>query len=290
MSKKLKAYLTKLGIENIDEVITAINADDDNEEIIEKVLKQSQAYSKPFLKAEFAAEFATERSAMKGKYFKESAQKANKAFGSPLTNKELDDIMADPDNISEKKTLDAVLDAIRDKSTALGGKTDTEMKKMLEAANSENATLKTTLAQKEEQFTKDIADAVGKVKLDSVLHKKLTEILPKYTSMNPVKAAELLIERIGKKAVLKLADDNNITLFDPTDPEKQLKKSETEFATLEGFVSDMAKEYELPVNASPEGSKRKQADDKKTDDTANTPKIADNAAGPFLLKIGRAHV
>ncbi|MEG7727203.1 hypothetical protein U2063_15560, partial [Listeria monocytogenes] len=59
-------------------------------------------------------------------------------------------------------------------------------------------------------------------------------------------------------------------------------------ATLEGFVSDMAKEYELPVNASPEGSKRKQADDKKTDDTANTPKIADNAAG-LLAAMERAN-
>lgn len=286
MSKKLKKLLEKLNVENPDEVIAVINADDDKDEIIDTLLSKAQSYAKPFLKSEFAAEFATERSAMKGKYFKESAQKANKAFGSPLTNKELEDIMADPDNISEKKTLDAVLDAIRDKSTALGGKTDTEMKKMLEAANNENATLKTTIAQKEEQFTKEIAEAVGKVKLDSVLHKKLTEILPKYTSMNPVKAAELLIERIGKKAVLKLADDNNITLYDPTDPEKQLKKSETEFATLEGFVSDMAKEYELPVNASPEGGRKKQAGDDKKDDTGNAPKIAANAEGLMAALTG----
>lgn len=278
MSKKLKAYLTKLGIENIDEVITAINAEDDNEEIIDKLLASSQSYAKPFLKSELGAEFANERKTLKGKYFKEAAQKANKEFGSVLTNKEIDDIISDPEN--EGSTYDAVIKAVKEKVSDKTGKSDSELQKMLDASNNENATLKTTLAEKDEAHKKELTDTIGKIKLDSVLNKKLAEILPKFTSMNPVKAAELIIDKIGKRAFMKLGEGDTISLHDVSDPEKPLKKSETQLQTFEGLIGDLAKDYELPVAASRGGNQRTTTKtDNKADDDKAGPKISPAAQG-----------
>lgn len=277
MSKKLKAYLTKLGIENIDEVITAINAEDDNEEIIDTLLTKSQAYAKPFLSSEFAAQFATERKTLKGKYFKEAAQKANKTFGSVLTNKELDDIIADPDN--DGKTLDAVLEAVKDKVSDKTGKTDSELQKMLEVANGEKSALETKMAEMQTKFEKDLESGISSVKSKALLTKKLVEILPTLTSMNPVKAAALLSGEIERRANLVLKGDDDFSLHDPAKPEEYLKKDATNIYTFNSLVTDVAKEFELPVAASPGGNQRTTTKTDPKPENDNSPKISPAAQG-----------
>jgi len=42
-------------------------------------------------------------------------------------------------------------------------------------------------------------------------------------------------------------NSNEIELFDINNIESKLKKSETEFQTLEGLVKDLATEYDLPA-------------------------------------------
>lgn len=255
MSKKLKKLLEKFGVQNVDEVIKKINADDDAEEIIDELLASAQTYSEPFIRTKVKTEFDTERKTLKGKYFQDAARKVNKIFGNKLSNKELEDILNDPEN--EGKTFDAVVEDIKEKTADKGGKSETELQKMLDASNGKVSDLETQLNDAKAKYEKDLAAGISKVKLDSVLRKKLTELLPKFTNMNPIKAADLIIDKISQKASLKLTDKDEISLHDISDPEKPLKKNETQLQNFEGLISDLAKEYELPVAKSPEGNKKR---------------------------------
>lgn len=252
MSKKLRKLLEKFGVENIDEVIKEINADDDKEEVIDRLMDSAQKYAEPLLKSKFNAEFDSQRKALKGKYFKDAAQKANREFGSPLTSKEIDEIIADPAN--EGSTYDAVIKAVREKATEKSGKTDSELQNMLNAANLKISDLEKSIPEMKAKYENDLKEGISRVKLDSMLRKKLMEELPKHTSMNVAKAADLIISKISERTILKLNDDGSgIGLYDPKNPESPMKKNDRELHTLDGLIGDLAKEYELPVAKSPGG-------------------------------------
>lgn len=277
MSKKLKKLLEKLNVENVDEVITAINAEDDSEEIIETLLTKAQSYSKPFLKAEFKAEFDTERKALKGKYFQDAARKANKEFGNVLTNKEIEDIISDPEN--EGSTYDAVIKAVKEKVSSKTGQSDSELQKMLDAANGKTSELEAKMSEMAAKFEKDLANGISAVKLKGVLAKKLIEILPKYTNLNPVKAAELIAGKISEKAHLSLKGEDDISLHDVLNNELPLKKNETTLQTFEGLVSDTVKEFDLPVAKSAEGTKRNENNNNNDNNDTKAPPALKTAKG-----------
>lgn len=247
MSKNLESLLKTLGIED-DTIIDVLKSDEENSEAIQKMLKAAQSYSRPFIEGELSAKFGEERKTLKGKYFKEGLGKVNKIFGNELTNKEVEDIMNDPEN--EGKTFDAVVTVIRDKVSQKTGVSETELQKMLNAANGKLSDAEKKLTEQEAKFKQEFDDYVKTGKLTAKLEAKLVSVLQGITSMKPEKAAALLKEPLMKKALLKLNADDEIDLFDPTSPETRLRKSDTEFKTLDAVITELAEEYELPKAAS----------------------------------------
>jgi hypothetical protein len=248
MSKNLKNYLASLKVQNIDQLVEALLADDDRPEDVQTCLRAAQEYSKPFLEADFNAKMNDERKTWKGKYFKDAAQKVNKIFGNKLTSAELEDVMKDPEN--DGKTFDAVVDAIREKVSIKTGTSETELQKMLDAANGKISEYEQKLIDTEKKYKEDFDNYVKTGKLTATLQTKLVKILQGVTSMPAEKAAKLLMDPLTKKALIKLNDSEDIELFDLTNPETKLRKSETEFQTLENVVKELAEEYELPKIAS----------------------------------------
>jgi len=214
MSKKLKKLLEKLNIENVDEVLAKINADDDSDE-------------------------------------------------------------KDPAN--EGKTINAAMKLIKEKISEKTGKSEPELQKMLDLANGKVSEYETKMNEMQAKFEKDLASGISAVKLKAVLNDKLISILPKYTNMPPAKAAKLISNAISEKAHLSLKGEDDISLHDVLDNAIPLKKNATELQTFEGLVSDIAKEYELPVTQSPGVRKIEpnRRDDNKDD---NKPKISENAS------------
>lgn len=242
MSKNIKTLLAALNIENADAIEAALLADEESAETIQAVLKASQAYSKPFIETELNANFNNERKTLKGKYYQTAARDANKEFGNKLTNKELEDIMADPAN--EGRAYQAVIAAIKGKTSDTGD--NKQLQDMLDAANGKIGEYETKMTDMEAKHKADFDNYVKTGKLTTALETKLVSILQGITSMKADKAAQLLREPLMKKALVKLNDTDGIELFDPANPESKLKKSETEFQTLEGIVKELADEYELP--------------------------------------------
>lgn len=242
--QNLKTFLTKLGITDVDSVVKTLTDDAENETTVNELLTKAQEYSKPFIETELKESFNGERKTLKGKYFKDAAQQVNKIFGSALTSGELDKILSDPENKGE--TFQAVVNQIKEKVSDKTGATDKELQAMLDAANAEKNQLAETLSAKEAEYQKNLTESLAKYKLDSVLDKRLVETLSKITTMSPAKAAELIRDKVGKKSVMKLMDDNNIELYDPANPDHKLKKNATELHTFESLVTSIADEYELP--------------------------------------------
>lgn len=278
MSKNIIDLLKKLGFENPEEVATKLGTDE-GATLIDQLLTQAQKYSRPFIETELNEKFKTERGSLKGKYFQEAARKVNKIFGNKLTNKELEDIINDPEN--DGKTFDAVVEDIKEKTADKGGKTEVELQKMLDASNGKISDLETQLTEAKAKYEKDLADGVSKVKRDATLARKLSEILPKFTSMNPAKAAELIQDKLHGKATIKVNEKGELTLHDPSDAEKPLKKDATNLQTFEGLVGDLAKEYELPV-AKSGGTRKTGADDIDDKDSDPKNKLDSNSSAKGL--------
>lgn len=246
MSKNLKSLLTSLNVDNADEIISSLIGEDETPEIVQSLLKKAQEYARPFVEVELNENFNGERKTLKGKYFKDAIQKVNRKFGSKLTNSEIDRIMSLPEN--EGKTFDAVIDEIYSKNSESGS--EAELKKMLDAANGKLSDYEQKMADMEAKHKADFDNYVKTGKLTATLKTKLVKILQSVTSMNAEKAADLLREPLMKKALVKLNDSDDIDLFDPSKPESRLKRSDTEFETLESVVKNLADEYELPKIAS----------------------------------------
>lgn len=246
MSKNLKSLLAALNIDNADEVINSLTGEDETPEIVQSLLKKAQEYARPFVEAELNENFNGERKTLKGKYFKDAIQKVNRKFGSKLTNSDIDRIMSLPEN--EGKTFDAVMDEIYAKNSDSGS--EAELKKMLDSANGKLSDYEQKMVDMEAKHKADFENYVKTGKLTATLKGKLVKILQSVTSMNAEKAAELLQEPLMKRALVKLNDSDDIDLFDPSKPESRLKRSDTEFETLDSVVKNLADEYELPKIAS----------------------------------------
>jgi hypothetical protein len=249
MSKKLINLLQKLGVEDAENVANGMLSDDDNLEVLDTVLKASHSYSKPFLEAEFNGKLNEERKTWKGKYFKDAAQKANKTLGNKLTSSEIDAIMSDPAN--EGKTFDAVIDAIREKVSQKTGTNESELQSMLDSANGKIGEYEQKLIDQERKHKEDFDNYVKTGKLTTALKTKLVTILKAHTSLNAEKAAELLLDPVMKKALVKLNDKDGLELFDPANPDSRLRKSDTAFMELDDVVKGLADEYDLPKIKSP---------------------------------------
>jgi len=247
MSKNLETLIKSLGIEDA-ELISVLKSDEDNADAIQRMLKAAQSYSRPFIESELTAKFGEERKTLKGKYFKEGLSKVNKIFGSKLTNKEVEDIMNDPEN--EGKTFDAVVESIRERVSEKTGTSETELQKMLDAANNKLSEAEQRIVDAETKHKQAFDEYVRTGKLTAKLEAKLVSVLQGITSMKPEKAAALLKDPLMKKALLKLNDNDEIDLFDPAKPETRLRKSDTEFKTLDSVIQELAEEYELPKAAS----------------------------------------
>lgn len=247
MSANLKDLLAKLGVEDTDgKIYEALTSETPNGDAVQAILKKSHEYSKPFLEADFGQRLDNERKTWKGKYLQDAARMANKEFGNKLTNKEIEDIIADPEN--EGKTYQAVITAIKAKTTSTGD--NKQLQDMLDAANGKIGDLEKTLTEKDAKHKEDFDNFVKTGKLTSALEAKLTQTLQGITSMNAAAAAKLLRDPLMKKALIKLNESEGLDLYDPSNPENKLKKSETELYKFEDLVKDLAKEYDLPAAVS----------------------------------------
>lgn len=255
MSKKLEALLKSLGVTNIEETITALSTEDDNQEAIENVLKQAQAYARPFLESEFTEKMKTERGQLKGKYLKEALVKNNKIFGTPLTNKEIEEVMNDPEN--EGQTYDKAMELLREKIVEKKGGSEADLQKMLDTANAKINEYEATIPQLETKYKTEAEKTIAQFKLDGVVSTKLMQVLDGKTSMPAAKAAELIRGQISSRAALKLKEDGNIGLYKLGTEDEHLKKNDTTLYSFEALVDDIVTEYDLAKKSG--GTERKQA-------------------------------
>ena len=241
---QLVKLLQKIGVENAEEIAQKLASNEDAADVIDLVLAASQTYAKPFLESEFNQKTSEERKTWKGKYFKELTLKFNKQFGGLLTNSEIDDILADPQN--EGKTFDAVLAELHKKATeSMTPKELTEYKKMIDAQSQKINDYEEKMKSLESEYEKKFEDKLNQTKLDSAIDTELLSIIPKITSISPAAAAKIVRTMLNDKAAVKLVD-GKISLFDPKNPDAPLKKSGTELYKFQDLVSEIAKEAELP--------------------------------------------
>lgn len=253
MSKNLETLLIHFGVEatDIESVKSAILSDSPAEDQINAILKGAQNYAKPFVDSEFQESMKAERATYKGKYLKEALLKANQTFGNALTNKEIDDILNDPEN--KGKNIDVALLALKEKVSNKNGTPEVELQKMLDVANNKIHELETTIPKIKEEAELSAKQAVEKFKLDGIVTTKLLQVLSDKVD-NPAKIAELLKGQLSAKAMLKLKEDGNIGLYDIANPETPLKKNETTLHSFEGLVDDMINDYGLAKKS--EGTKK----------------------------------
>jgi hypothetical protein len=252
MSKNIELLLKELGVQDIEATKTALLSDEENSDIIVSLKKQAQAYSRPFLEAEFIDKSNTERKSYKGKYMKEALLKANKTFGNALTNKEIDDILNDPEN--EGKNIDVALDTLKERVSDKKGTPEHELQKMLDVANGKLKEYEEKIPQIEKQAEEKAKQAIEQFKLDGVVTKKLLEVLNDKTD-NPNKVAELIKGQLSQKALLRLKEDGNIGLYDLANPDTPLKKNETTLENFESLVTGMVDYYGLTKKSA--GTERK---------------------------------
>lgn len=243
----LKKVLQSIGIEPSDELIEKLTkAEAEDADTVQEILSKAQAYAKPFLESEFNEKLSEERKSMKGKYFKELVQKVNKKFGSVLTSGDIDKILSNPEN--EGRTYDAVIDAIYEKSSGQGD--IAELKRMLDAANTEKNTLKEQLDAKDTEYETKLKQQISQIETDRALDSELGKLVGNITSLNPQTALKLLRSELSGRAVVRIGTDGKLNLYDPKNPETQLKKSGTELYKFEDLVQDIARENELPSKKS----------------------------------------
>jgi len=243
MSKKIDLLLKSLGVENTEEAVSSLLSDDDNNDIVDTLLKQAQSYAKPFLEPEFNNKLNEDRKTYKGKYFKDALNKANKTFGNVLTSKEIDEIFNDPKN--DGNTLDVAIEAIKEKYSSKTGATESEMQKMLDSANQKLQEYEKSIPELESKYKTQYEQAIHDFKLDGVVSTKLVEFLQGKTNIDPVKAANLLKGQLSQRAKLKLKEDNNIALYDLLNDSTPLKKNETTLQTFDGLVDGLIDEFGL---------------------------------------------
>ena len=269
----LKKVLQSIGIEPSDELIEKLTkAEAEDPDTVQDILSKAQAYAKPFLESEFNEKLSEERKAMKGKYFKELVQKVNKKFGSVLTSGDMDKILSNPEN--EGRTYDAVIDAIYEKASGQGDVA--ELKRMLDAANTEKNTLKEQLDAKDTEYETKLKQQISQIETDRALDSELTRLVGNITSLNPQTALKLLRSELSGRAVVRIGTDGKLNLYDPKNPETQLKKSGTELYKFEDLVQDIARENELPSKKSA-GTERVNTPQQQQD-TKPLPKAAAAAA------------
>ena len=252
MSKKLEQLLESLGVNDAENVVTQLLADDDNIEVIDTVLKASQSYAKPFIESELSGKFNDERKSLKGKYLKEALLKANKAFGTPLTNKEVEDVLNNPEN--EGKTYDVAIELLKEKASKKSGSSESDLQNMLDIANGKISEYEAKIPELETKYKTEYEQAINKFKLDGIVTDKLLKVLDGKTSIPIQKAADLLMGQLSKKAELRLKEDGNIALWDVVKNEN-LKKTDTTLQTFEGLVGDLVEEFGLAKKS--EGTERK---------------------------------
>jgi hypothetical protein len=256
MSKKLEALLKSLGVTNIEETITALSTEDDNQDAIQNVLKQAQAYARPFLETEYNEKMKVERGQSKGKYLKEALLKNNKIFGTPLTNKEIEDVLNDPEN--EGQTYDKAMELLREKIVEKKGGSEADLQKMLDTANAKINEYEATIPQLETKYKSEAEKTIAQFKLDGVVSTKLMQVLDGKTSMPAAKAAELIRGQISNRAALKLKEDGNIGLYKLGTEDEHLKKNDTTLYSFEALVDDIVTEYDLAKKSG--GTERKKAE------------------------------
>ena len=252
MSANLTALLAALGVQDIDTVAAAILSDSPADEAVQSVLKGAQQYARPFIEGEYNEKMKTERGQWKGKYMKEALLKANKTFGNVLTNKEIDDILNDPAN--EGQSIDAALNALKEKASDKSGKPEAELQKMLDTANAKIAEYEAKIPEIESAAERKARETIEQFKRDGVVTTELMKVLNDKVD-SPAKVAELIKAQLERNAVIRLKDDGSIGLYDPKNPDSPLKKNETTLHTFADLVSETVDYYGLTKKS--HGTERK---------------------------------
>lgn len=255
MSKKLENLLKSLGVVNVEETIAQLNSEEDTPNLVPDILKAAQSYARPFVESELKDGFNKERGALKGKYLKEALNKANKLFGTPLTNKEIDDVLNDPEN--EGQTFDKAMELLKEKVTSKTGASETELQKMLDTANAKLSDYEKQIPELENKYKTEAEKTIAQFKLDGVVSQKLLQILDGKTTMPAAKAAELIRGQITSRAALRLKEDGNIGLYKLGTEDEPLKKNETTLYSFDALVDDVVNEFDLAKKSA--GTEKKPA-------------------------------
>ena len=255
MSKKIAELLKSLGIVNVEETVQQLTSEEETPTLITDILKQAQTYARPFVESELKDGFNNERKTLKGKYLKEALTKANKLFGTPLTNKEIEEVLNDPDN--EGQTFDKGMELLKEKVTSKTGASETELQKMLDTANAKLNEYEQQIPELEKKYKSDAERTIAQFKLDGVVSQKLLQILDGKTAMPASKAAELIRGQISSRAALKLREDGNISLYKLGTEDEPLKKNDTTLYSFEALVDDVVNEYGIAKKS--EGTERRTA-------------------------------
>jgi len=241
MSNKIKELLKSLGVENVDETLSELlNDESENETIVSDVLKTAQTYAKPFLETEFNEKFNSERTSLKGKYFKDALLKANKTFGNKLTNKEIEDILSNPDNAG--KTIDVALEVLKEKVSEKTGVSESQLQSMLDSANAKIQEFEAQIPTLETKYKDQYEKELNKFKVDGVVSNKLLKILEGKTTIPVDKAIKIIRNELSEKAILKLKEDGNLALYDVVNNDKYLYKNDTTLQDFEGLVMNIVED------------------------------------------------
>ena len=244
MSKKLKALLENLKVENVEETYNALMDDEtDNEEILDSILKGAQSYARPFIESELSTSFNEERKSHKGKYMKEAVLLANKEFGSVLTNSEIEKVMSDPAN--KDKTINAVFKALKDKAMSKEGSEPNEIRNMLELANQKISELEQERDGLSTKYETDYNNKLKSYKLDSLLLPAIAKHLEGKTVNKEEKAAALLAPILKEMAELEASENNSINVFSKQDGKSPLKMTDTKAHTFGTLVDYLAEDNDL---------------------------------------------
>lgn len=235
MSNKVKELLQNLGVENVDETLAELlNDESQNETVISDILKVAQTYAKPFLETEFNEKFNNERTTLKGKYFKDALLKANKTFGNKLTNKEIEEILNNPENAG--KTIDVALEVLKEKVSEKTGVSESQLQQMLDSANAKIQEYEAQIPTIESKYKTEYENELNKFKIDGVVSTKLVKILEGKTTIPVEKAMKIIKNELSEKAILKLKEDGNLALYDIAKPDSLLKKNDTAIQDLDSLV------------------------------------------------------
>lgn len=243
MEKGIKKLFNTIGITEeteIKSIIEAMSAEDETvlDGTLESILAKIQEYARPFIEPSLREAFNNERGTLKARYNQEFVRALNKEAGSPLTNKEMEDISKNPDNAG--KTYDQMTKAIIAKIKQGSDMTAEQFNQMLAEKDNEIEDIKAKL----EQAISESDNKLNAYKKEQAIKTKVLSLLPKYTDKDPEKMLDIYLGHISKSADISTNEKGELVILEKG-TENKLKVNGTKLATLEGLMEDTTNYFDF---------------------------------------------